>query len=238
MKQIPLILAFLSTTLLCFGQKEHLEYPKSAKINPADSLYFSKIKVYSDKFNALLYKGLLQKPYAQYVCRPSFTASYAFSVEKIEGENYIISNKFSSSYMEIVNYWKVDCYGRKDTVKVETHKIKIDNDLYLKIGELFELLAEQTKEKEQERQFEVGADGEIYEILFARVDGTDYFFTTTDKNGEIKTGTTCSPHPSNKPMLCRLVKICDDLCSLEIEKSIFQTNILKELESLINDLKI
>ena len=233
MKYIPLILAFLSTTLLCFGQKEHLEFPKSAKISPTDSIYFLKIKAYSDKFNALLYRELSQKPYARYVCRPSFTASYAFSVEKIKGENYIISNKFSTSYTEIVNYWIAGCYGGEDTVKIETHKIKINNDLYLKIGELFELLAEQTKEKE--RVFVTLPDGEIEEIFFARVDGTDYFFTTTDKNGEVKTGTTWSPYKNS--MLARLVKICDDLCSNEIEKSISQTNILKEIEILINDLK-
>ena len=237
MKQIPLILAFLSTTLLCFGQKEHLELPKSAKINPTDSLYFLKIKAYSDKFNALLYKDLSQKPYARYVCRPSFTASYAFSVEKIKGESYIISNKFSTSHTEIVNYWIAGCYGGKDTVKIETHKIKINNDLYLKIGELFELLAEQTKEKEKERVFVTLPDGEIEEILFARADGTDYYFTTTDKNGEIRTSTTWSPHPSSKPMLSSLVEICDKLCSLRNGNNILQANILEEIEILIKDLK-
>ena len=237
MQKMLIILAFLSTTLLCFGQKEHLEFSKARDSTDRRGEH---IKKYSDKFNALLYNDFSQKPYARYTCRPSFTASYAFSVEKIEGESYIILNKFSTSYTAIVNYWIAEFNGGEDTVKIETNKIKINDDLYLKIGELFDLLAEQTKEKEEEkeRKFKVGADGEVYEIIsIARLDGTTYFFTSTDKNGEKRTGTTWSPHPRYNPMLARLVKICDDLCSKEIKNSIAQTNILREIEILINGLK-
>ena len=49
MKQILLILAFLLATLLCFGQKEHLEPANFFDLN--DSIrygrYYSKIKEYN-----------------------------------------------------------------------------------------------------------------------------------------------------------------------------------------------
>ena len=169
MQKVSLILTFLLTTLLCFGQKDHLEPPK---VRDLKDKHYEKFKEYSDKFNALLYKGFPQKPYACYVCHPSFTATYAFSVEKSEGECYVISNKFSTSYTEIVNYWMAEFNGGEDTVKIETSKIKINNDLYLKIGELFELLAVQTKEKEKERKFVVTAKGEVEEIFSIKLDGT------------------------------------------------------------------
>jgi len=215
-----LILTFLLTTLLCFGQKEHLEPAKN--LNQDEGT----LKEYYDKVFPFLYSGFSQKPYARYTSMPSFSSEYAFSVEKDDEKCYIISNKLSE------NYW----YAKdRKSVKINTRKTEINNDLYLKIGELFELLTEQTKEKE--RKYEKGPNGEMYEIIEIGADGTTYLFANTDNKGEIREGTTWSPHPSSKPMLSRLVKICDDLCSLEIEKNISQANTLKEIEILISDLK-
>jgi len=232
MKQISLIWAFLFTTLLCFGQKEHLEPAKD--INSSDSIllgglggYYLARKDYHADLDRLLNSGFSQIPYARYTCSPASRAEYAFSVEKINGKNYVIYNKLSE------NYWYSLVRSRNNSVT--TKKTEINNELYLKIGELFGLLTEQTKEKD--RKFEVGANGDFFELLEIGVDGESYSFKTTDKNGEIRTGTTWSPHPSNKPMLAKLVKICDDLCSVEIENNIiFQINILKEIELLINGL--
>jgi len=229
MKQIPLILTFLLPAFFCFGQKEHLEPAKA--FNPDDSTqygkYYSKIKEYNDEVNTLLYSEFSQKPYARYTCIPAFRAEYAFSVERINGKNYVISNRFSEYY------WYALVENRKDSVKLNTKKTEINNELYLKIGKLFELLTEQTKEKE--RIFTTLPDGTIMEQVEISCDGETYTFTTTDKNGEIRTGTTWSPRKNS--MLARLVKICDDLCSIEIENNIFQTNIMKEIEILINDFK-
>ena len=215
------------TPVVSSRQKEHLE--------PAEDFnqYEGIQKEYYDNLFPLLYSGFTQKPYARYASRPSFSSEYAFSVEEIDGKFYIISNRLSEKYR----------IKTRDLVKVNTTKTEINNELYLKIGELFELLAEQTKEKKiekSERKFTLGANGEILETLQGikiGFDGTTYSFTTTNKNGEIRTGTTWSPHPRENPMLCRLVDICDNLCSLEIENNISQTNILKEIETLIIDLK-
>ena len=231
MLKVSLIYTFLLTTLLCFGQKEHLEPAK--EFNPNDSTrygsYYSKIKEYNANLNKLLYSGFSQKPYARYTCNPSFRAEHAFSVEKINGKNYIILNKFSEYY------WYALVDNRQNSVKLNTKKTEIKNELYLKIGKLFELLVGQAREKE--RKFETLPDGTIVEHIEIGADGETYDFTTTDKNGEIRTGTTWSPHPSNKPLLSRLVKICNDLCLLGIENDISPTNILREIDILINDFK-
>ena len=69
---------------------------------------------------------------------------------------------------------------------------------------------------------------------FWNINGITYYFTTTDKNGKIKTGKTWSPN--KKSLLGRLVKICDNLYSLGIGKNIDQSKITKEITILINDL--
>ena len=168
-------------------------------------------KKYYDNLFPLLYKGFSQKPYARYTCMPSFTNEYAFSVEKIENECYIISNSLSESY------WYAE---KKEFVKVITNKTEISNDLYLKIGELFKLLAEQTKEYDKD----VGG-----------IDGVKYYFTTTNKNGELKVGKTWSPDKNS--LLGRLVKICDNMYLIGMGKNVSQSEVLKEISLLITDLK-
>ena len=214
MKHRTLILVFLLITFLCFGQNEHLEPAKDF------TQYAGVLKEYYDNVFTLLYSGFSEKPYARYTSMPSFSAEYAFSVEKIEEKNYIISNKLSESFW----YAGFDKNGKtvpkqRNKVKVSTIKTEISNDLYLKIGELFELLANQTK---------------VYEKDWVGLDGVTYYFATTDKKGEIKIGETWSPN--EKSLLGRLVKICDNLYSVGIGNNIDQTRILKEITMLINDL--
>jgi hypothetical protein len=118
MKQTILILTFALTTLLCYGQKEHLEPAKDFK------QYEGVLKEYYDNVFPKLYKGFSQTPYARYTSMPSFSKEYAFSVETIDGKHYIISNSFSE------NFW----YAKKrNTVKLISNKTEIDNILYSKI---------------------------------------------------------------------------------------------------------
>ena len=214
MKQVILTFTLLLTTLLCFGQNEHLEPAKDF------SQYEGVLKEYYDNVFPLLYSGFSVKPYARYTSMPSFSAEYAFSVEKIEEKNYIISNKLSESFW----YAGYDKKGKMDNkrrsrVKIRTIKTEINDDLYLKIGELFEILANQTK---------------VYEKDWLGLDGVTYYFATTDINGEIKVGETWSPN--EKSLLGRLVKICDNLYSVGIGNNIDQTKLLNEITVLINDL--
>jgi len=99
MKQTSLILTFILTTFVCFGQKEHLEPVKDF------NQYEGVLKEYYDSVFPLLYSGFSEKPYARYTSMLSFSAEYAFSVEKKDEKKYIITNKFSE------NFWNV--YTRK-----------------------------------------------------------------------------------------------------------------------------
>lgn len=205
MKQTILIINFVLTTFLCFGQKEHLESGKDFK------QYGGVLKEYYDNIFPLLYRGYSEKPIARYTSMPSFSNEYSFSVETIEGKNYVVSNSLSE------NYW----YAKnRKTVRLISNKTELFNDLYIKIVDLFKLLEEQTKKPENDV---IGCDG------------VNYYFATTDKNGQVKTSETWSPN--NNSLLGRLVKICDNIYLLGNGKSISQMETLKDIDNLLNDLK-
>ena len=211
MNQLISILFFLSTTLVCVGQNNHLQPAKSFK------QYTGDLKDYYDSVFPKLYEGFSQLPYARYTSMPSFSPQYAFSIETINNKHYIVSNSFSENYW----YAGYDEKGnmdnkRRNRVKISTIKTEINNDLYLKVGELFQLLAEQTKKPEEE---------------IMGLDGVTYYFATTNKNGDITIGETWSPR--NNSLLDRVVKVCDSLCDLGSGKDISQTKILQEIEKII-----
>jgi hypothetical protein len=221
MKLPALILGFLLTTISCFGQNDHLEPVK----------YLDRIsgvlKEYYGKVFPLLHTGFSEKPYARYTSRPSFSAEYAFSVEEIGGKFYVLSNRLSE------NYWYVVFQNKQKSVQIKSAKTEINQDLYRDMGVLFQLLAEQAKEKE--REIRKGPNGEI--LVGLGTDGTTYTFSSTDKDGAINSGETWSPHPSSQPLLSRLVKVCDDLSLLGTNDAIFQGEILKSVAALITDLR-
>jgi len=207
MKQVILILIFiLTTTLPCFGEKEHLEPVIDA------GQYGDVLKEYYDNVFTFLYRGFTQKPYARYTSMPSFSSEYAYSVEKIDKKYYVVSIRISDSY------WYSGFMNKRDSIETNITKAEISYDLYTKIGELFEFLVEQIKPPNK-----IG------------LDGTMYYFSTTDKKGEIRTGQIWSPY--EKSLLGRLVKICDNLYAIGLGKDISQSKILKEINILITDLK-
>src|SRR5690554_3927942 len=118
MKQTILILTFVLTTFLCIGQKQHLEPAKDFK------QYKGILKVYYDNVFPLLYKGYSENPIARYTSMPSFSNEYSFSVETIEGKNYVVSNRLSESYWYAEN---------KTEVKLISNKTELTNDLCIKI---------------------------------------------------------------------------------------------------------
>ena len=190
MKKVSLMFIFLLTALLSVGQSLHLIPARDF------NSYEGQLKEYYGKVFPLLHTGFSQNPYAWYTSMPSFESEYAFSVEKIDGKYFILSNTLSE------NYW----YARsRKAVKVIMCKMEIDKELYQKIGELFRLLANQTKEKE--REFKEGANGEKYEVIEEGTDGTTYYFALTDEKGEVKVGETWSPQKDSK--LARVVEICE-----------------------------
>ena len=205
MKQNILLLSFTLIPFLCFAQKGYLE--------PAEDFTQSKgdLKEYYDNIFPKLYKGFSQKPYARYTSIPSFSEEYAFSVETTDNKYYIISNTFSE------NFW----YAKKrNQVKLISHKTEIDPDLYLKIGDLFQILNQQTKKPEKEKR---------------GFDGVMFYFSTIDRSGQVRTGETWSP--GENTLLDRLVKVCHRLFSIDKEKNNSNADIVKEIEMLIEEFK-
>lgn len=163
MRKVSLILTFVLTTFLCFGQKQHLEPSKDF------SQYKGVLKTYFDNVFKLLYTGYSEKPIARYTSMPSFSNEYSFSIETIKGKNYVVSNKLST------NYWYAN---NKNEVELFTNKLELSNALFLKIVELFGILDEQTKKPEENS---MGCDG------------VTYYFATTNKDGQVKIAETWSP---------------------------------------------
>ncbi len=205
MKQTILILFFVLTTFLSFGQTQHLEPARDF------NQYEGMLKEYYDNVFPLLYQDYSEKPIARYTSMPSFSSEYSFSIEKIEGKNYVVSNKMSE------NFW----YAKnRKKVKLISNKAELTNDLYLKIVDLYKLLEEQTKEPEHD---------------LMGCDGVTYYFATTDKNGQIKIGETWSPNDNS--LLRILVVICDSIFALGNGKNLSQTAIIKDIDELLSDLK-
>lgn len=199
--------------ILAFALTTFLCYGQKQHLEPAKDFkqYEGVLKEYYDNVFPLLYKGYSEKPIARYTSMPSFSNEYSFSVETIENKNYIVSNKLSESYWYSKN---------KKKVKLISNKTELTNNLYFKIIELFKILEEQTKKPEND---------------LMGLDGVTYYFATTDKNGEIKIGETWSPN--DKSLLGKLVKICDNLYSLGNRNNLSQSDILKDIEKLLIELK-
>ena len=113
MRQIILTLAFILTTFLCFGQKEHLEPVKDF------NQYEGVLKEYYDNVFPLLYKGFSEKPIARYTSMPSFSNEYSFSIETIDGKEYVVSNRLSESYWYAKNRNKVKLISNKTELELD-----------------------------------------------------------------------------------------------------------------------
>jgi hypothetical protein len=187
--------------------------------NPNNNQYEGVLKEYYDNLFPLLYKGYSEKPIARYTSMPSFSNEYSFSVETIGGKNYVVSNILSE------NYWYAK--NRKE-VKLISNKTELTNDCYLKIIDLFRLI-----EIEPTKMPETDINGN--RTFSFHADGTNYYFGTTDINGQVKIGKTWSPGENS--FLGRLVEICDNIYSLGNGKNISQTEISKDIDKLLNELK-
>lgn len=207
MRQTILILTFVLTTILCFGQKQHLEPARDF------NKYEGVLKEYYDNVFPLLHNGYSEKPIARYTSMPSFSNEYSFSIETIEGKNFVMSNRMSE------NYW----YAKnRKKVEIVSNKTELVKELYLKIVDLFKLLEEQTKNPEPD-------------LNSMRADGVTYYFATTNKNGQVKIGETWSPVDNS--LLGKLVKICDNIYSLGNGENISQMETKMEIDKLLNDIK-
>ena len=205
MKHAILTIFIFLATIVCYGQKEHLEPSKDF------SEYQGQLKNYYDSIFLLLSEGFSDKPYARYTSMPSFFSEYGFSVEQKNDQYLAVSNSLSE------NYW---CAKKRKRVRVSTSTTEIDEVLYKTIGDLFQLLARQTKKPDSDMMGN---------------DGTTYYFATVDTSRKLSIGETWSPNDNS--LLGRLVKICDNLYLMGRGNDISQSEIQKKIKKLIADLE-
>ena len=172
--------------------------------------YDEYMKQYVEHDFALLYSGMNARPYARYATVPSFMKEYAFSVEQITDGYCIISNTLSESLWSAAD---------RNAVKVIPGKITIDKQLFQLIGELF-----------------MQATGQIKSApMLLGLDGATYYFSTTDKNGNVRIGEKWSP--STNSLMDRLVEICDKLYALSVGDKLSIPDIKNDIRKLTTELK-
>ena len=201
-KKIVFII-FTFQILTCFGQKEHL-IPVTFNNENNLNIYFSNL-------NKLFFNELNEIPHARYFTAPSFSNEYAFSIEK-ENKKYLIVSITPSE-----SYWRAK---NKEKIKFEIQKKEIKKQLYRKIGVLFQILAKQTKN---------------YENEVFKTDGDTYYFITSDNKSKIKIGETWSPNKNSN--MGELVSICNNLYEIGRNDQISLDEIDSKIDKLIVELK-
>jgi hypothetical protein len=203
MKRIVIFALMFVNFFTSYGQKQHLE-PENFNVGGGLEIYYKNL-------NTLLFNRLSDKPYARYVVIPSFSKEYAFSIEKKNKKFFVISISLSESY------WRAK---DKNAVKFTIEKHTIEKELFKKIGDLFQLLANQTKS---------------YELINYSTDGEKYYFMSTNNKGDVQIGSTWSP--SDNSMMGRLIKVSNKLYSIGSGNDISKTEISNEIDELITELK-
>ena len=174
------------------------------------SKYKSELSGYYSNVLSLLSTGLSKKPYACYAVIPSFSPEYTVSAETKNGKYYLISNTLSQ------NSWQAE----KSTIKVNTKSTEISKTLYQALGELLQMATLQIQDM----------DGST-----TGLDGTTYYFSTTNGKGEVLTGKKWSPDRAT--LMGRLVQIYESIYALSTGKAIPESLIINDARILLKDLQ-
>lgn len=174
------------------------------------SKYKSELSGYYSNVLSLLSTGLSKKPYASYAVIHSFSPEYAVSAETKGGKYYLISNTLSQ------NSWQAE----KSTIRANTRSAEISKVLYQTLGELLRMVTNQIQDM----------DGST-----TGLDGTTYYFSTTNNKGEVLTGKKWSPDRAT--LMGRLVQIYESVYALSTGKAIPESLITNDAQTLLKDLQ-
>ena len=200
MRKILIILIF---PLFTIAQNHLLPVQGYFDTYPHRLEYFPVIK-------KVLFENLSETPSVQFIVTPSFSPEFVVQINQ-QGDKFILNYNIAK---ESIWYSK-----KRNYVKIEKFKKEIQNDVALKLIELYKLCIYQTKYEEEE--------------IFG-LDGTNYYFTIFD-NG-LKSGTIWSPEEESK--MGKLVEISDILVDYATDSNIkLDDNFLKKANDLINLLK-
>ena len=192
-----------------------LSFPLTAQIDylePAKSLtaYKGELGEYYRNVFALLNTGFQTQSSVCYYVIPSFSPEYAMSVEKKNGQCFLISNTLSHTY------WQ----SEKGTVKVDKKMVGITPALYQSLGSIFRLVTNQIQDMDG---FSGGMDGIVY------------YFASTDARGKTMMGRKWSPEKGT--LMERLVQICQSAYILSMGGNLSEKALANEASALLKELQ-
>ena len=204
------LLTLIVSFSVSFGQSDHLEPAKD--FSKYDSITGGILYNYYNPLFDILLADLSKTPLARYLVLPSFTAEYVLSIEKDTNEKYKLTTHICSD-----NFW----YSKdKKAITIKTKEKTIEADFAIKIKELFDKFTGQIKEPPTNNS--------------ARVDGTSYYFTTTNSSGQLITGKTWSPDKGTN--MRKLVQICEDIYYFTNAKTSNSATIVADINKILGDL--
>ena len=196
------ILITLTFSFCLLGEPDYLE--------PVTPSGVGIVEDYMKSVNSLLSNGFNKKPLARYIVHPAFAPEYAFSVEQDKRGGYkIIVNVLSN------NYWYAE--NKRTMVFVKTTEKVIDKEFAVKISVLFKTAI---------------IDSLLPESDSGGLDGIQYYFSTTGKDGDVVTGTKWSPKEPS--LIYKLMKVSEDLISFACGEKNGKTEdvLIKDIDSL------
>ena len=206
MKRITVLFFLLSLapTYVGFARGDHLE-PARSHDSPNGSVRDYYVKVLS-----LLRTDFNSKPLARCVVLPSFTAEYAWSLERSPDGVSLLTNMLSE------NFW----YARNKNVTVTSRKILLEAELAEAAEELFRAAVAETRPP---------LEG------YYGCDGTTWTFAVDDGNGSLKEGEVWSPPRGS--LMRRLTDVCDAFFALPEGKGPSQAELAAGMRALTADIR-
>ncbi len=205
MKLLSVFLLLLSLPLtpqFAFARGGHLE-PARSHGSPNRS-----VRDYYVHVLALLHTGFGPKPLARCTVLPSFTAEYAWSLERRPDGVHLLTNILSE------NLW----YARDKNVTVTSRDVRLEPELAEAVGELFRAAVAETRPP---------IEG------YYGCDGTTWTLAVAGGDGSLKKGQVWSPPQGS--LMERLTDACDALFALPEGKGPSQAELASGMRALTAD---
>ena len=199
-----LFLSLLLTPQIAFARGDHPE-PARNHDSPNGS-----VRDYSVKVLSLLYTGFGPKPLARCTVLPSFTAEYAWVLERRPDGVYLLTNILSE------NLW----YARDKNVTVASRDVRLEPELAEAVGELFRTAVAETRPP---------VEG------YYGCDGTTWTLAVAGGNGSLKEGEIWSP--PKESLMKRLTDVCDAFFALPEGKGPSQAELASGMRALTADIR-
>ena len=178
---------------------------------------------YRSKVREILFNGLSDRPIIRFIALPSFNAERVVEINREQDRLFIVYH---------VSERRIWRNQNRENIRVKRFRTEIDTESVNLIRSLFGIATSQVRFRETI----IDESGRMR--ITAGFDGTSYYFIFDCPSGR-RSGTIWSPPRGSK--MRRLVDIGNrliDLAKSEQEKVSFDIEFQKEIQQLIDDLKL